>query len=633
MNLNLPTLDRGHVVAWDTETSGLHRDDGATISVVSISWRDSDLVIHSKAWAFDQGADTPLGTKTDLPKKYPGPGLFDQPTYNHTPAQYLTLIEWLSHHFLVGHNQKFDQLMVHAGLRNRPDTARNLLSAFGWDTQVVAALLDPLELAALKKIAMRLFGVDSAHEEKLVKSWLKKNCGKQGDYRYDLLPWDLVGPYAEADTELCLRLYHHQIEQLEEGLVPWHVVDREIDFAVVLTAVEQRGLGFNGSGMARASVALNRMIEKAGRELAEAVGSKVVPTEAYVRDWWFEGGRQLPGSLKLQPAKLTRQGKAAMTLDVVRDLADRGVPAARQYQRLNKLTTAQSMWYGSWPKMAGQDGRLRAVFHQTKTDSDRDDQVRGTISGRLAVQRIQLQAVPHSYQCPPEVEPVRAFLVADPGNCKGEVDLGQAEVRVAAHLSKCGSLLGAMNAGADPHSATAKLMFETDSSDPEWDFLRNVAKRCVFGSIYGAGAEVIAQQILQFTGRSVSVGQCEQWLLAFRTVYPEMFVESRRSQQMVHHHRYVELPGGRLRWYRWGEKTHSAWNQRVQGGVAEAMKAAMIDIQVEWSGLMTGQVHDSIHWESLEQDKSKAEELIVRHLVGTFETWYPSVSFTADAHG
>lgn len=625
--LDLPDVDN-LAVAFDTETSGLHPDDGARISVVSLAWFDDQDVMHERGYAFDQGDDTPLGLKTGLPKKYKGPGLFDPQPPNLGMAEWHQLMAWLDRQLLIGHNLKYDLLMAYYGLRNNRDTGYDLSRRFYWDTAVVTSLLWPNEKVGLKTVAARMWGAQEAATEEAVKKWLKVYCGKQQDYRYDLVPWDLIDPYARQDTVLTLRLYRNQVRNLEEGLLPWGVVYRELDFAALLTRMEMRGVGFDREAAAAAGRQLYRMELETGKQLAKAVNIPVLPTDAYLRDWWF--GDKLPGALGIKPWKTTGDGKPAMTLDVVRTLIERGVPGAVEYQRHNKVSTARSMWYEPWPRRCGEDNRLRCVYHQTKME-DAFDRNRGTVSGRLAVERIQLQAQPHDYQCPEGVEPMSRFFKPRPGYRKGEVDISQAEVRVAAHLANCRPLIDSMNAGLDPHSVTCSLMFQMDETHPEWDFHRGVAKRLVFGNLYGAGVPTIAAQILQFTGRFVSDDQCGSFLETFRSTYPELQRESYRSDRLARSKGYVELQGGRLRWFRFGELTHKAWNARIQGGVAEVMKMAMIDIEYEMPGVLNLQIHDSLGFEVPEEQFEDTKAFVSGKILEHFEREFYRVKFKVDA--
>ena len=74
----------------------------------------------------------------------------------------------------------------------------------------------------------------------------------------------------------------------------------------------------------------------------------------------------------------------------------------------------------------GGDGRIRTSFRQTKV-----------VSGRLSVERVQLQAIPHDYQLGTlGVEGVRSFFKPDDGFELWEVDISQAEIRVATAVAR-----------------------------------------------------------------------------------------------------------------------------------------------------------------------------------------------------
>ena len=94
-------------VALDTETSGLHPDDGARVSVVVLGWRDSSGETVSRALPFDQG----------IRDKVPGrtPELFADP--NLGSAEWSELLVWLGRQRLVFHNAKFDLHLMRAGTR------------------------------------------------------------------------------------------------------------------------------------------------------------------------------------------------------------------------------------------------------------------------------------------------------------------------------------------------------------------------------------------------------------------------------------------------------------------------------------------------------------------------------------
>ena len=681
-DLILPELKPESLVAVDTETSGLFVDDGARCSIVSIAWYPDGatpgtqdfsydrgkvgketLIPQSAAFAFDQGWVSPLGNKTGGPvspnggvalnardrarlKKAPKMSLFadnEDAAPNLDPRYYYELLEWLESMSLVFHNAKFDLHILDRGLRGMEDRPTPDLSrSVSWDTQVANPVLWPEFKTSLKPTAQRLFGEEEADLQKSLQKWLNQN-----GYRFDLAPWPLVGPYAAKDSEQTLRLYDVQqfVIDLGEAGDPELVraaCEREVDTAIVLYRMERRGIGFDAEGaiaeaekIAARADALEAEMRKTLRGKYPDYTASVRFTETTVKDLWF----QREG---LFPKVLTEKGAVSVADDVVRDLEERGVFLAKEYRELNRLNNCLSMWYGTWPKMVGPPERgwheecefnyprLRTSYNQARTFDD--GKIGGTVSGRLAVQRVQLQAIPQNYQIPDGIVPIRKFFKADPGHEIWEVDLGQAEFRVAAGVSECQLMLDAFARGDDVHSATCRLMFNMDESHPEWKFHRNVSKRLNFGMLYGAGAPTIRRQIEEFTGQKPALEELQEWLDTYRKTYPELGRMARKTQRQVEHSRRIVLAGGRIRYFHPSEPEHKAFNQLIQGGVAEMMKEAMIRVELAMPGIMMLQIHDSIIVEVPQREPKPEEVTMVQHILeSTFEEQFSPAKFISDA--
>jgi DNA polymerase I-like protein with 3'-5' exonuclease and polymerase domains len=617
MNLGLPDQD-DLIVACDTEGSGLHPDDGARLSTVQVAWSGGSQVF----W-FDQGQSTWLGPKA-LPRKYPGPSLFEV-DQNLGDAEWWELTGWLRRQRLVFHNAQHDLHMIQAGLRNRPDTGVDLSGSYWWDTMVVAPLLWPND-----KVSLDYLGALVLHRGKQnvdrIRSWRRKYLPPEAKGRYDLIPNDILGPYAQQDPELTLGLYWAEVEMIEEGLASWEAVAREIDLALVLYHMRRNGIGFDVAACRRQDQELRMAEVVALDKVARAVGEPR-PTEDTMRRYWFT-------TLGLEPPKTTDKGQAAVSADVVRSLADQGIPGAAEWQTLPKIRTARKMWYGPWAELAGDDGRLRTVYRQCKSANDLHDDSgddRGTRSGRLAVERVQLQAIPHDYQIPSGVVPVRKLFRARPGFVVVEVDVSQAEMRAVAGLAKCHALLARFANGEDAHDATCELVFGIDRSDPGWDFHRNVSKRLNFGIVYGAGVETLREQILQFTGYEATAEEVAVWWGAAKRSMPEIFAMSAALRRQADATRQVPLVGGRIRYFAPYEYTHKAMNARIQGSVAVAMADAMIEIVRQFGpDVLLLQIHDSVVFEVPADQAHWATSRIQQIICTTFQGHF-GVPFKADA--
>lgn len=441
--LGLP-LD-AQTVALDCESSGLYPDDHARVSVVSAAWRDANGVIVGWAAPFDQGV------RDKLPNGQAS--LFEQDDPNLGEAEWTELLEWAStRERLVFHNALYDVLMLGVGTRHR--AGRDLLSRFHWDTMLASRVLDPLESASLDACATRA-GLGGKVTKDL-KDALKRNpVGLRK--RYDLIPWSDMEEYATADAELTLGLYYSQVATLElsdpEGKRAQ--AQREFDLMGVLLKLERRGLGYDVVRSLEAA----RILTDRGDALERTLPFVATPKGA--KAYFF-------GTLGLTPDRVTeKRADPCLDEEQVRAWITRGdVPWATEYAALGKIRKAVSMHYVGFADKAGADGRLRCRYRQ------------GIVkTGRMSVERIQLQAIPKRDKNIAGVPGVRELLLPRPGNELWGTDLSQAELRVAAQYAGCQKMLDALLSGADFHGMTAKTVLEADPADDDWSARRDVAKR------------------------------------------------------------------------------------------------------------------------------------------------------------
>lgn len=547
-------------------------------------------------------------------------------------AVWVQLQKWLSRRDqLVMHNRKFDQHTTREGLRpevifrdlddpevwealgggDRPaarDTVPVHLSLGYdidkgrpvrgiWDTMLVQAFFDPAHPVALKKTANRRLRVGSDESQQT----LLRAMGKQGvglTKRYDLTPWPIMEPYAADDAEMTLLLEEDQQERIREGHHPpnlWEQIDKEFELARVLYQMERRGLEYNVPesriGAAILTAEMSRIADKLPYDPSKL---------AEVKQFYF--GTKAEGGLGLIPLKLTEKtGQPALDEAQVRIFVQGGVAWAAEYDEWSHCRSAVGKWYRGWADKTGPDGRLRTVFKQCVVEEERAGaRTGGTISGRLAVGRAQLQAIPHDSQLPELVRdrPVRGLIHAKPGYALWEMDLPQGEVRIATVIVGCDAMWDVVDSGRDLHGENAKRIFGTDEDDPRFEELRGVAKRIVFGTLYGAGVKTLQQQILEFTGIVYSLAETQAAKQAFMQQFPEFASVPRRIQRKADRNLggpgYVTLIDGRRRWFGPQEKSHKAFNAVIQGDLAQTGKTWMIETERQVPGVQVLAIHDSI---------------------------------------
>lgn len=636
----LQDLPEGWPIAVDCETSAAHPDDGGTVAVVSLAYLDPvGNVLRSQAVPFDQGMnDLPLGPKVFSPdnkldksclrriSKWPE-WAKTEVAPNRPPEDFDRLMGLLEPHELIFHNAKFDLAMIETGLRGHPGP--RLQNSLEWDTMLAQLVREPQMPKALKATAVRLelteAGMEDAEAEAL-KPWLGPKTGKNQDPRYDLVPWSVMEPYARVDAELTIMLWKRQQDELdpEADSEFFRHFWREMALCQVLLNMERRGVGFDAEECRRAAEKLHLELDAIAERLPFKGGTGR-PTPNAARKFFFISSAEgepgvRPGTegfrgLRPFPDKMTKGGQPQVDEEVIKRLVEAGAPFAEEYERHEGLKSAISKWYEPWAESCGADGRLRTSHKQG-----------GTVSGRLAVGRVQLQAIPHDYLMPSKSVPsVRSLFRPRPGYELWEFDVSQAEIRLATAIAQCKPMLEGILRGDDSHSIACKLMFEIDEDDPDWDQRRQVAKRCNLGILYGAGQKVIQEQLLKFTGIHYKLPQIRKWIDDWRGAFPQFVDALESAQKQAERKGFVRLYNGRERWFSDYEPSHKAFNQIVQGSLAEIMKDIMIDVDRTWPDELLLQIHDSILLEIPEEVAQERSAQVCELMKDRFEkaVWRP----------
>lgn len=520
-----------------------------------------------------------------------------------------------------------------------------------WCTMVVQKqVVDPLEPAALKPTARRLWGMDATEEEEALKVELSKQ-GTGLTKRYDLLPWcGAIGKYAAADTRLGYLLWEYQQRVAEEGQVPkfWHLVNVEMDLRTTLYRMERRGVAYNSEASFAEGERVRAINAEAAKKLPFNPSKRLEAVRFYFNPECSRAPRKriddqdIPlfcskncpecggkNGLGLTPSQRTPTGQPQLDIDEKRKLMEEGRPFAKELYLWQKRRDADSKWYTGWAARVGRDGRIRTSFKQCKNDRERPGAGEGgTKSGRLAVSRWQCQAIPHARQIPEGIEPVRPMIGHIPAGTECtrydgtkyvtpverfqmEHDLAAGEIRVVTVIANSTQLWDALDAGADTHAMNAKALFGVDESHPNFYDLRNAAKRGTFGILYGGGVKAVHEQMETASGMKFKQSAVAEAKESFFRTYPEFKQLTIQAENKVTRWKggpgYLTMLDGWRRWYALNEKTNSAVNQIIQGNLARAMIYWMTRVEREVPGCLLLQVHDSLVTEHDDTPEGHAE--------------------------
>lgn len=580
-------------VAVDTESNGLYQDDGARISTVSIAWQlvphwrgydqfkawaeegrllvDTEewrpgefTEIASVAWPFNQGIDGKAESGGQL-------GLWPA-AENLDRSEWQCLLDFLVRHNLLMHNMLHDVLAFGAGCDRWPELPIDLIDLVYWDSMSVANLIWPTKPAGLDDIGNRLWGQAKKDPQK-IKGWLRKHKIKLKEGRYDLVPWDIMGPYAGRDARLTVMAFLRQWWEIhKEGAGDWlggtqaveEAVDRRKETIKICIRMERKGVPYDEVRSRLAGIECHARAGKIAKRLPFQP-----PTDAKAKEFWFS---DKPGCMDLAPyAKSPKTGAPSLTAEIVQRMVADGVQYADTWAEYNKVVDAASMWYDGYATKTGPDGRLRTRFRPN-----------GARSHRFSVERVNLQAIPADYRLSgfssleglPTPRQLIASAVPD-GWGIWELDLAQAELRVAALYANCERMLKMMEAGEDLHTFTTTELFGLVPGDDDFPAMRQVGKRGNFSLCFGSGWETFAGMVSKETSIRLKPAEASRIVRDWNALYPEFkHAIDRHMEQVIRRQNrfgagWVQTKNGERRWWQRGEDAHKAFNQRVQTSLAQ----------------------------------------------------------------
>ncbi len=596
------------LVDFDTETSKLHPDDdGAIVSVISLAWRGADGVIHAGAWPFGQGRD-------DRPKHEDNP-------VDIGPREYSFLVDWLSRAGggLSGHNVVFDMQMLALQSRGAGYKRVDLSRRMRWDTMVVAQEIWPRAKShSLKGLAVELLGDDADAEQQA----LQPHLGPKTDARYDRVPWEVMHPYALNDAIYTNQLRWIQARQIAEGEVSAGHLHVQMSLTRAILDMQLMGVPYDPE--------YSRLLgDQLKAEIDKLVGTLPFrPTGPAAVKWFFQD----PEGPGLKPYAMTDSGQPSLTTDIVDRMVADGVPHAGTWQTIARYKSALSKWYYPFADRCGPDNRIRSSLRQGHVKS-----------GRLSASRINLQAIPNDYKIHlPVITPRQVILKAiaeqHPGWQLWDLDLEQAELRIASMYAQCDPMLEMVREGRDAHGETATALFQVEPGHPEFKTYRQVAKRANFSLIFGSGPATFQEMVRREAGVELSIKEATQTVYSWRDLYPEFDRAIRANQTLVDELGYVPLPNGRRRWYQKHEDSHSAFNQLVQTMQAEFTKEWLIytnrrlrPYRARGGGLLL-MVHDSLVTLLPVAEAAELTEDIRSTGVRMWSEFFPGVPGGIDVH-
>lgn len=295
--------------------------------------------------------------------------------------------------------------------------------------------------------------------------------------------------------------------------------------------------------------------------------------------------------MKIPPVKKTKTGYS--TDEEVLEQIAQTHPVARailEYRSNNKLKSA---YVDNLLLMADEDDKVHSYLDQT-----------GTVTGRLSSSSPNLQNIPVRTE---KGRLLRKAFCAAPGNVLLSVDYSQIDLRVLAHESQDPVLVQSFLDGGDIHTQTAAQIFGVMPLMVS-EQMRSSAKAINFGIIYGQGPMGLSQSL------GISMREAKEYIDNYFKNYRVVREWIDKNIAAARQNGYVKTMLGHVRYlpeFNMGVGSMSSFAQRaaintiVQGGSADIIKKAMIDVFEAYRGTavqMTMQVHDELIFE-LPQDR------------------------------
>ena len=403
------------------------------------------------------------------------------------------------------------------------------------------------------------------------------------------LPSKYVGPYAEQDAALTLKLWKKlKLEISEQNLEK--VLDMECRLIPLLLEMRWRGVRVDEEKAEVISKQLSTEEQKIQVEIKRKYGSEVnLWANASLQKIFDENSLWYPK---------TEKGMASFQRDW---LEGRQHKLPQLIVRARKLNKARTTFIDKMIKEHCFNGKIHAEAHAMRNDRG------GTVSGRFSYSNPNLQQVPAR---DPEIGSlIRSLFIPEEGCQWGVFDYSQQEPRLTVHYANQMNLSGAKDAVAEYMEKNAD--FHQIVADMA-NIPRKQAKMINLGLSYGMGKEKLIKEL------GIDNTEAETLFRQYHEKVPFIRALQDQCARVAMERGYIKTFAGRhCRFDLWenryektlplplkeakekyGENlkrsyTYKAMNRLIQGSAADMTKLAMLDLWEE--GIIPHiQVHDEI---------------------------------------
>ena len=562
---DIPNLSEANEIAIDLETN----DPG--LKTTGPGWATGNGFVAGVAIAVD-------GWKGYFPLRHEGGGNFDENIFKRQLKKILDLPC-----DKIFHNASYDVgWLRHMGLETKGRIIDTLIAAplinenrFKYDLNTVGKeyLNDTKSQAQLYEAAKE-WGVDPKGE-----MWK--------------LPAMYVGPYAEQDADLTLRLWHYfKVEITKQELTS--IFDLETRLLPCLIDMKWNGVRVDLEKAETIKKNLQAQENKVLRQIKK-------DTNVDVDIWAAVSVAKAFDKLKIKYEVTEKSGQPKFDKNF---LITHKHPLAKMIVTARETNKARTTFIDTILRHSYQS-RIHADIHQMRGDTG------GTVTGRFSYSNPNLQQIPARNK---EIGPlIRSIFVPNKGCKWGSFDYSQQEPRVLVHFA---ALTGGGLKGADEVIESYKTQ-DPDFHQAVADMAgidRRTAKTINLGMMYGMGKGKLSSQL------GLDKFETEDLFAKFHANVPfvkQLMEQASRKADNVGYLR--TLLGRKCRFDKWEPRafgihkslpldeaqreygrdikrawTYKALNRLIQGSSADMTKKAMVDLYEE--GIVSHiQVHDELN--------------------------------------
>ena len=481
------------------------------------------------------------------------------------------------------------------------------------DTMVMGALVDENRLSYSLNNLSKDYLDDKKSESGLYKAAEEFNADAKAEmYK---LPAMEVGPYAEQDTVLTLKLYHKfsaliEQEEMEE------VYKLEMKLLPIIFKMISKGVRIDLEQAEKSEKDLLRREKKILDYILKDTGVAIDPFNARAIGRAFD-------AKKIPYERTEKSGQPKFDKDF---LSNHSSDLAKKVVQLREINKARTTFIETIKKHSYK-GRIHASINQLRNDMG------GTVSGRISMRNPNLQQMPARN---PEVSNlIRSLFLPEEGEKWGAFDYSQQEPRIMTHFASSvkvdgKNLYGVMDvvkAYQDPKTDFHQQIADMAEID------RKTAKTINLGLSYGMGIKKLSGEL------SMELSDAKQLFNKYHSRVPFVKQLIDIATNRAEKYGFIRTIMGRKCRFNlyvpteWGvfkplpreaaeleygtgfnqikrAGTFRALNRLIQGSAADQTKKSMVDLASE--GLLPLiQIHDELDFSvGSEKDQKKIIEIM-----------------------